>query len=346
MSEYATKSIGKNIAQVQDFIIAEEPMARLVFRAQIHSGGVRGRLIRQRRVSKDDVWNDDTPVDIRTLEKGESINIELKTETVSKLHSIISELNTHIDTNGIDYGFNSYKTVKSDSIVINSGNISDVIKKIIHGHHSQDVLRAFSENEEIDLTTFTDAERVKTRRKIVQEFQSRLAPGAAYSETKGNDAWQKFVLNNHWMFGANYLEPIDRAKINIRGSMPDFLYPTADGFADVLDIKLPTNDVIVEDNSHAGAWKWSADTNTALGQVTNYIVDIERLRLEIEKDIKANINRDVLLIKPRAYILTGNSERWLPAKKEALRKLNSMLHSIEVITYYDLFLRAKRAIEE
>jgi hypothetical protein len=127
--------------------------------------------------------------------------------------------------------------------------------------------------------------------------------------------------------------------------MPDFIYPTADGFADILDIKLPTDDVINEDKSHAGAWKWSTDTNTAIGQMANYIIDIERLRYEIEKAIKANTGRDVLLLKPRAYILTGNSEKWLPAKKEALRKLNSVLHGIEVITYHDLRQRAKRITE-
>lgn len=343
--EYLTASIGSNIAQVQDFVIAEEPMARLIFRAQIHPRGVRGRLIRQRREAKDDKWSDDTAVDIRTLEKGDTINVELKTDAVSKLYQVITELNAHVSTNGIDPGVNQYKTVRADSVVVNSNNISQVIQKIIDGEYSNEVLDAFSKSENVDLSTFVDAERVKARRAIVSELHTRLQSGVAFPEVRGDSSWQKFILNNHWMFGANYLDPIDRAKVNIKGSMPDFLYPTADGFADILDIKLPTDEVIIEDRSHSGAWRWSGDTNTAIGQITNYIIDIERLRLEIEKEIKMNTGRDVLLLKPRAYILTGNSEKWLPVKKEALRKLNSVLHNIEIITYHDLHMRAQRIIE-
>ena len=343
--EYSTQSIGKGIAQVQDFVIAEEPMARLVFRSQIYENGVRGRLIRQRRLTRDDQWDDDTPIDIRSLEKGDTINVELKTATVGKLYRVISELNTHIETNGIDYGTNSYKTVKANDIVINSKNIGQVIQKIIDGEYSDEVLDAFSKSEAVNLGTFLDAERVKERRKVVDALEERLAPGQQFPEVKGDESWQKFILNNHWMFGANYLDPIDRTKVNIRGSMPDFLYPTADGFADILEIKLPTDEVIVEDRSHAGSWKWSPDTNAAIGQITNYIADIERLRLEIEKEIKVNTGRDVLLLKPRAYVLTGNSSKWLPVKREALRKLNSVMHGIEVITYNDLRQRAKRITE-
>ncbi len=345
MSEYTTKGVGSNIAEVGDFIISEEPMARLVFRSKIHPGGVKGRLIRQRRQGKDDEWKDDTSIDIRTLEKGDSFNVELKTEAVTKLHRVIGELHTHISSNGVEFGTNDYKTVKADSVVISSRNIKTVIQRIIDGEYSSEVLEAFSKSEKINMDTFLDAERVKSRRAVVDTLDERLRPGIKFAEVSGDDSWQKFILNNHWMFGANYLDPIDRARVNINGSMPDFIYPTADGFADILDIKLPTDDVIIEDKNHVGAWKWSTDTNTAIGQIANYIIDIERLRYEIEKAIKTNTGRDVLLLKPRAYILTGNSEKWLPAKKEALRKLNSVLHGIEVITYHDLRQRAKRITE-
>ena len=67
-----TKSIGARIAEVEeDFILSEEPMSRLVFRAQIHPGGIRGKIIRQRRESKTDVWVPDEAIDIRTLGKKE-----------------------------------------------------------------------------------------------------------------------------------------------------------------------------------------------------------------------------------------------------------------------------------
>jgi len=65
-----TKSIGAGIAEVtEDFILDEKPMSRLVFRAQIHDKGIKGVIIRQRRMSKDDIWVSGETIDIRTLEK-------------------------------------------------------------------------------------------------------------------------------------------------------------------------------------------------------------------------------------------------------------------------------------
>lgn len=345
MNEYSTKSIGSNIAQVQDFIIAEEPMARLVLRAQIHNKGVRGRLIRQRRLSKDDSWEDDSPIDIRSLEKGEAFNVELKTAVIEKLYQVITSLKGHVDTRGIDHGVNRYKTVKSNEIVVDSKNLKQIIEQLVSGNHTIDVLRAFAEDEDIDLQAFADAEQVKVMRKEKEELVDRLMGATNYPEVHGSDSWQKFILNKNWMFGAKYLDPIDRAKINISGIMPDFIYPTADGFADILEIKLPSDGVIIEDKNHRGSWKWTADTSSAIGQITNYILEIERQRYEIEKNIKTETGRDVLLLRPRAFILTGNSKDWASPKKEALRKLNSVLHGIEVITYNDLVLRAERIIQ-
>jgi hypothetical protein len=343
---YTTKSIGKGIAETEDCVLKETAMARLIFRPQVHKDGVRGFLIRQRRRSKDDEWNDDERIDVRTLEKGDSFNVLLDTESIARLQDKFKQLYIHVNTNGIDRGTNKYKTVKEESLVIdvNEGNIRDVVQKIISSNYTEEVLKAFEQCDDLDISTFTDAQVIKTRKKAIGSLEQRLNSKGSHHEVKGEDSWQRFILQEYWMFGANYLEPIDRTKINIRGSMPDFIYPTADGFADILDIKLPSDDVIIEDKSHSGAWKWSSDTNAAIGQLTNYIVDIDRLRLEIEREIKEKSGRDIMLLKPRAYILTGDSINWPNTKREGLRKLNYMLQGVEILTYRDLVMRARRMV--
>jgi uncharacterized protein (UPF0254 family) len=35
--------------------------------------------------------------------------------------------------------------------------------------------------------------------------------------------------------------------------MPDYLFPTLDGFIDILEIKLPEDDVIIKDTNHIGS---------------------------------------------------------------------------------------------
>ncbi|HRN69913.1 MAG TPA: hypothetical protein PLS49_01900, partial [Candidatus Woesebacteria bacterium] len=104
-----TKSIGSGIADVdQDFILSEEPMSRLVFHAQIHDGGIRGKIIRQRRESPTDKWIPDKATDIRSLGKNESINLSINTEAVAKLHTAISKLANILKERGVEFGENKY----------------------------------------------------------------------------------------------------------------------------------------------------------------------------------------------------------------------------------------------
>jgi hypothetical protein len=76
----------------------------------------------------------------------------------------------------------------------------------------------------------------------------------------------------------------------------------------------------------------------------NYLGEIDRLRLEIERNVKNAYKYEVCLLKPRAYILIGNSSLWDSSKKEGLRKMNHALHGIEIVTYKDLVDRGNQII--
>ncbi len=181
------------------------------------------------------------------------------------------------------------------------------------------------------------------RKKVIDELKRRLT--GEFHETKGDDSWQAWIYAHNWLLGANYQKPIEKQKINISGIMPDYLFPTLDGFVDVLEIKLPSFEVIEEDENHKGSWAWSSDSNYAIGQVVNYLCEIDRLRLEIERGIQRAYAKQISMLKPRAFILIGQSNSWNQDKKEALRKLNHSLHGIEVLTYSDLIGRGEAFIE-
>lgn len=127
--------------------------------------------------------------------------------------------------------------------------------------------------------------------------------------------------------------------------MPDYLFPTVDGFLDILEIKLPSHEVIIADSSHPGSYRWCGETNRAIGQVVNYLNDIERLQLELSRAIKREYGRTVFVIKPRAFIVVGTKNDWGEPRREALRKLNYSLHGIEVLTYTDLIDRGREVID-
>ena len=182
---------------------------------------------------------------------------------------------------------------------------------------------------------------------VVEELRARLASDQGYPEVSGPESWQRWIYRNSWLFGPMYLEPIDRQRIGFE-EIPDFLFPTLDGFIDILEIKLPSKNVIVPPSSHPNAYTWSQDTNRAIGQVVNYIqqMAINQLLLsqKITRAYSERLSGSVTVLRPRAFILIGNESGWTASHREAYRSLNYSLHGIEGITYDELLRRGEQII--
>ena len=86
----------------------------------------------------------------------------------------------------------------------------------------------------------------------LSELQTRLNSTKGFHETKGDNSWQSWIFQNKWLFGTQYLPPIEKKKVGF-DSIPDFLFPTFDGFLDIIEIKLPKFEVVRKDDSHAGS---------------------------------------------------------------------------------------------
>ena len=344
-NEIKTKSIGFEVVKVKDFILCEKPMSRLVFRPLLYREGIKGKIIRQRRVSKDDNWIPEKSINIRQLKKDESISVELSTEAVKELYSAMQKLEKILEEKGIEYGERTYTVADPSDLIITEKNKSNYIKKILEKGYSKDIWKNLVEQDPSLATKLSYARIQVERQKVVEELKSRLKPNFTIQETSGDNSWQKWIYKNNWLFGINYKKPIEKTKINIQGIMPDYLFPTIDGFVDILEIKLPNDQVIVKDTNHSGAWKWTPKTNEAIGQMVNYLGEIDRLRLEIERSIKNRYGYKISLLKPRGYILIGDSSQWLDEKKEGLRKMNHALHGIEILTYKDLVDRGESIVQ-
>ena len=283
------RTIGHGIAEVnEDFILEEKPLSRLVFQAQIHENGIKGKLIRQRRESKDDSWIPDKVVDIRDLKKNEAVNVHMNTEAVKKFYSAIHKLANILNKKGIEYGQNEYAVVDPNSIIITDENKAVYIKKILAEGYSKEIWNNLVELDPSLATKLSYARIQIEKKQIIKELVSRLKIDK-FSETSGSNSWQKWIYKNNWLFGANYKTPIEKTRINTNGIMPDFLFPTVDGFVDILEIKLPNDDVIASSNSHPGAWKWTQTSNIAIGQVVNYLSELIGLDLKLSELLKSSM---------------------------------------------------------
>ena len=339
-----TQSVGLNVAKTSPVILDKTPDTRLILIPLIHEGGVKGTLVRIKK-KRTDSWED---LNVSSFQKhnllcGEKIEIVLRTKVLKKLLVEVAS-RQEIVKDGIKYGYNEYVTVEKEKVVIiDDHNKKHLLEQILSKGYSEEFWSLLNSSDP-ELADRLSAGRLQAqRRKIIIDLKSRLQQD--FPETNGKDSWQKWIYTHNWLFGANYQPPIEKQKINITGIMPDYLFPTLDGFIDILEIKLPSFDVIEEDKDHKGSWVWSKRANYAIGQVVNYLSEIDRLRFEIEKQIYTAYQKEISMLKPRAFILIGQKEGWLKSKKEGLRKLNHSLHGIEIITYSDLVKRGEMFIE-
>jgi len=345
MKKIVTTTVGRDFAESNWVLLDQTAKTLLIFKPEIHPGGVRGFLARY-KIPTEGIWPKDTDFKrIKPLEPGYKVEIELKTETLEKLKSAIEERSKIVDQ-GIKQGTREYVVAeKSKVIVVDDESKREIFDKILEKGYSDEFWNSLRESEP-DLATHLSISHLHAEKmKTLDKFDKRLNSDNEYAETSGQDSWQKWIYNNNWLFGVNYLQAIEKARISIGGNMPDYLFLTADHFVDVLEIKLPEEDVIVPDPSHPGAFKWCGKTNEAIGQIVSYLDDIQRLQLELEREIYRVYEIAASFVKPRGFILIGKKDGWSDNKKAALRKLNFHLHGIEVLTYSDLMERGKAIVK-
>jgi hypothetical protein len=236
-------------------------------------------------------------------------------------------------------------SIKDIPTEITLSSISEVLKSRVNGIDELKTKKKSLKKDIEDLEKIKQQSNILFYQEKISELEERISIGNQ-SETSGKNSWQKWIYENNWLMGANYLEPIEKSKVGF-SSIPDFIFPSIDGFLDLLEIKRLEHEPIESDPSHPGAFMWTRKASEAIGQVVNYIHQIELHQMEIKQNIQRaypNLGLEIFTIKPRAFILMGNSTLWSPEHKEAFRKLNYSLHGIEVLTYSDLLIRGKNII--
>lgn len=217
---------------------------------------------------------------------------------------------------------------------------------LTHEENLIEILKAENSNlhnQVKQLTKLFEKSKLNLYQNKIQEFEQRLQQ--SYPETKGEESWQKWIYQNSWLFATQYGSPLPRRIRGGRNQIPDFLFPTLDGFVDILEIKKPEAEVLIADKGHPGAYRLSGISNQALGQVINYLNEVEQHSSGIIRDIQEIYSIEVNALKPRAIILIGKSENWKRLQKVALREINNRLNQIEIITYTDLLQRSKNILK-
>lgn len=349
-----TKSIASGIADVNnDFILQEKPHSRLVFQAQIHEKGIKGRIIRQRRESKEDEWIPEKALNIRDLGKNESINIELSTEAVGKFYTAIHQLIHLLSERGIEYGEKKYAVIDPNDLIVTEDNKADIIKKMLSSGLGEEIWDTLSEDDPSLATKLAYSKIYSDRKKALKEFEESL------TKTKNENYWQKFFTNNTWIFGYglryHFLNVISEQPIYSGANFDrsgeqrgDYLLNTEAGkkFTVLVEIKKPQTEIVLKDGYRAGTWKLGNELLWAVSQMqsncTSWFKDGST-----KDDAKDNLeSKSIYTYQPKGILLIGNTEQLDNRDKlQTFEAFRRNLMNPEIVTFDELFERAKFIVE-
>tara|TARA_R110002072_G_scaffold295382_3_gene466306 strand:+ start:1392 stop:2543 length:1152 start_codon:yes stop_codon:yes gene_type:complete len=149
--------------------------------------------------------------------------------------------------------------------------------------------------------------------------------------------FQKHLEKHPWMFGSEYSELLPRRTWTRDENLDYMLRRTVDGYLEIVEIKTAFPDALfLHDKSHDSYYP-SSKLSPVIGQVAHYIEEVERNR----DHIIVHDGDDPMKIRARAIVgRDGDADH-----QAALRKFNSHLFQIEIITYDQLLRIAKRVLD-
>lgn len=162
---------------------------------------------------------------------------------------------------------------------------------------------------------------------------------------------QKFLKSNPWIFGPEY-KRLDFRDAGCFGN-PDGRLLRIDGLSDILEVKLPTEELLrADDNDRQFI---SPKLSEALGQLTGYLEFYyseyshersDQTGKEILNDVygKYYKPKGILLIGRRGKEMVNTTSQTISAEPKYMRRLLSYFHWVEVITYDDLIERARNGL--
>jgi hypothetical protein len=171
------------------------------------------------------------------------------------------------------------------------------------------------------------AERIADTRSRLDEYGD-LIRVATTTETE----LQAFLERNPWIVGLPYVSA--RGRVQVPRGVIDFVLERFDGFFDVVELKGPHDDVVVDRGSpnsdrpsSASQYSLSPALAQALAQAHHYRGLLERTG-GLASEFGLPDTRE-----PRILIVLGTGDAMSAPAKEVLRQLNLSLHRVEVIPY-------------
>ncbi len=349
-----TRSVGRGFAEVDEaFVLEDKPRTKTVFQAQIHSGGVRGQIIRYRKGAGN--AEEIVPVNFNQLHESDGIKIELSTEAAKKLDEAFAKLTQLLHDQGVQYGEHQFSINAAGALVVTDENKAAVIRGLLDQDLSEDVWAQIAETNPSLASRLASAQLHEDRKAILEKFETML-----HDDSLDESDWQDFFEQNTWIFGYGLRYQILRivesqpnyggtAVSGRGGQRGDFLTATE---AEVkltclVEIKKPTTPLMQSSQYRNGAWGVSDALSGAIAQIqiNSATWEIEGSRTQANTEDITH-NQSTYTVQPKGLVIAGRLDQVTDRdKRNSFERYRRSLHNPEVITYDELFERARYIVE-
>jgi len=343
-----TRSVVAGVAEVNDIIIDDSPRTRIVFRPMIHQNGIRGDIIRFRKRSNGELI-EPIPLNFNQLNENDGVKIEMKTETLAKLYEEISKLAQLLQDRGVRYGENHFTVVNANSLVITDENRATVIRKLLD---SGDDFWSTLESIDSDfVSNFVENRIHKKRQDSLSVFEDHLN-----NDDWGEGDWQNFFEENQWIFGYG----LEYQILNMHQAQPDYGGRSISGaggqrgdflmnseadirFTCLVEIKKPSTPLLQNGQYRNGAWGINNELSGAISQVQINAATWEIEGSQSPANTETMMQEHIYTASPKGIVVAGKLSQLSEDrnKRNSFERFRQSLHNPEIITYDELYERAK-----
>lgn len=174
---------------------------------------------------------------------------------------------------------------------------------------------------------------------VIKKFEKLLKDNVAESE------WGNFLKTNLFLLNPEYVGVVP--ELNLMLGSPrkvDFGLINSNGYLDIFEIK-KSSTALLANSMDRGNFYWSTEAVKAITQAEKYLHNAEIKAPTLAKDIERERNVKVQVIKPKAFLIIGETKQLdSPQKQEDFQVLRRSLKNVEIILYDEMLVKLKNQL--
>lgn len=353
---YQVTKTSRSTAEVDDKILTSTNSTRLILRPLIivhnlkdPNAKVKIELIHQRKTPNGQ-WQDDPGEPLSKLRAGEQIKLSLDSATTLELFRQLKHMYPLAEQPSFSFSGSAHVIELEDNIIETDERRARLINTLLSKGYSDQVWQELIKANPDLATSLSHARIQEERTKALGKFEANLG------NQRDESWWQTFFEQNTWIFGYGlkyqFLDLVSKqphyggADVEGKGmEKGDFLTHTSADikFTVLLEIKKPDSPLLGKAKYRNGAWQLGEEL---VGGVSQLQANCEQWNISGSRSAENNellLQEKIFTVSPKGILVIGKTAQLEgnPAGRNTFERFRRSLSNPEVITYDELYERAK-----